>query len=81
MTSGGGDILVCKELTEEYISLISMVGGIICEGVSVISEDKLRKINPNLVWLTHIREASAKLESGLTVTIDGKELLVYEGAI
>jgi len=81
MTSGGGDILVCKELTEDYISLISMVGGIICEGVSVINEQKLRMINPNLVWLTHIRDATKKLESGLTVTIDGKELLVYEGTI
>jgi len=81
MSSGAGDILVCKELTEEYVSVISMVSGIICEGVSVINEQKLRLFNPNLVWLTNIRDATKKLESGLTVTIDGKELLVYEGAI
>ncbi|WP_461255957.1 pyruvate kinase [Treponema sp. R80B11-R83G3] len=81
MSSGGGDILVCKELTEDYTSVISMVSGIICEGVSVISEQKLRLINPNLVWLTYIRDAAKKLEPGLTVTIDGKELLVYEGTI
>jgi len=79
--SSGGDILICKELTEDYISAVSMVSGIICEGVSVISEQKLRLINPNLVWLTHIRDAAKKLEAGLTVTIDGKELLVYEGTI
>ncbi|GBU26600.1 pyruvate kinase [Treponema sp. R8-4-B8] len=81
MSSGGGDILICKELTEDYTSVISMVKGIICEGVSVISEQKLRLINPNLVWLTYIRDAAKKLEPGLMVTIDGKELLVYEGAI
>jgi len=81
MSSGGGDILICKELTEEYVSVISMVSGIICEGVSVISEQKLSIFNPNLVWLTRIRDAAQKLETGLTVTIDGKELLVYEGAI
>jgi len=81
MTSGIGDILVCKELTEDYISVISMVSGIICEGVSLISEDKLHLFNPNLVWLTNMRDATKKLENGLTVTIDGKELLVYEGAI
>jgi len=80
-SSGGGEILICKELSEDYVSVISMVSGIICEGVSVISEQKLRQINPNLVWLTHIREASKRLENGLTVTIDGKELLVYEGTI
>jgi len=79
--SSSGEILICKELTEDYASVISMVSGIICEGVSVISEQKLRLINPNLVWLTHIRDAAKKLESGLTVTIDGKDLLVYEGII
>jgi len=81
MSSGGGGILICKALTEDYASVITMVNGIICEGVSEISEEKLRLVNPNLVWLTHMRDAVKKLESSLTVTIDGKELLVYEGAI
>jgi len=81
MSSGSGNILICNVLTEDYISVISMVSGIICEGVLEINEQKLRLINPNLVWLTHIRDAAKKLESGLTVTIDGKELLVYEGTI
>jgi len=81
ISMGHDGILICKELTEDYTSVISMVKGIICEGVSVISEQKLRMINPNLVWLTYIRDAAQKLESGLTVTIDGKELLVYEGTI
>jgi len=81
VTSSSHEILVCKMLSEDYISVISMVSGIICEGVSEISEQKLRLINPNLVWLTHMRDAAKKIESGLTVTIDGKELLVYEGAI
>jgi len=81
MSSGGGNILACKELTEDYISVISTVSGIICEGVSVINEQKLRLINPNLVWLTNTRDAAKKIEEGLTVTIDGKELLVYEGTI
>jgi len=81
MSSGPGSILICKVLTDEYTPVIRMVKGIICEGVSEINEEKLRVINPNLVWLTHIRDAAKKLEAGLTVTIDGKELLVYEGAI
>ena len=77
----GGEILVCKELTTEYTPIIRIVNGIICEGVSEITEDTLREINPHLVWLTHIRHAAEKLESGLTVTIDAKQLLVYEGSI
>jgi pyruvate kinase len=78
---GGGEILVCRVLTEDYTPIIRIVSGVICEGVSEISEQKLRYINPRLVWLTHIRQATQKLESGLTVTVDAKQLLVYEGSV
>jgi len=76
-----GEILVCKDLTEDYISILSIAKGVICEGISEISEARLCSINPNLVWLTHIRHAMKKLEQGLTVTLDAKQLLVYEGSI
>ena len=79
--SFGGEILVCRVLTDDYTPIIRLVSGVICEGVSEISEQKLRDINPRLVWLTHIRHATQKLESGLTVTLDAKQLLVYEGSI
>jgi len=77
----GGEILVCRVLTDDYTPIIRTVNGIICEGISEISEKKLRDINPRLVWLTHIRQATQKLESGLSVTLDAKQLLVYEGSI
>jgi pyruvate kinase len=76
-----GEILVCKELTEDYIPILRVVKGVICEGVSDLNGTRLRDINPNLVWLTHIRHAMKKLEQGLTVTLDAKQLLVYEGSI
>ena len=76
-----GEILVCKELTDDYIPLLRVVKGVICEGISELNETRLRDINPNLVWLTHIRHAMSKLEQGLTVTLDAKQLLVYEGSI
>jgi pyruvate kinase len=79
--SGGDEILVCKVLTEEYIPVIQKVSGVICEEISEISEEKLHTLNPNLVWLTHIRNATKNLETGLNVTIDAKQLLVYEGTI
>ena len=79
--SFGGEILVCRILSEDYIPILRMVSGVICEGISEISEEKLRDINPDLVWLTNIQHAAQKLESGLTVTIDAKQLLVYEGSI
>ena len=81
MSYGGGEILVCKALTEEYTPILRMVNGVICEGVSEITEQQLKYINPRLVWLTHIRNATKTLESGLSVTIDSKQLLVYEGSV
>jgi pyruvate kinase len=77
----GGEILVCRVLTDDYTPIIRIVSGVICEGVSEINEERLAMINPRLVWLTHIRRATQKLESGLTVTLDAKQLLVYEGSI
>ena len=76
-----GEILVCKELTDDYTPILRIVKGVICENISEISETKLRDINPSLVWLNHIRHAMKKLEQGLTVTLDAKQLLVYEGSI
>ncbi|MDR0442282.1 MAG: pyruvate kinase [Treponema sp.] len=76
-----GKILVCKLLTEDYTPIVHLVSGIICEGVSEICESRLREINPNLVWLTMIRHAVDKVEPGITVTIDAKQLLVYEGSV
>jgi pyruvate kinase len=81
MSSGSSEILICNVLTKDYTPILRLVDGVICEGISEISEHELRCINPRLVWLTHIRNAAKKLETGLTVTIDAKELLVYEGII
>jgi pyruvate kinase len=77
----GGDILVCPVLTDEYIPILRIVRGVICEGNCHIVNTVLGLINPNLVWLTGVRNATRKLESGLNVTIDGEAQLVYEGVI
>ncbi|MCL2067763.1 MAG: pyruvate kinase [Treponema sp.] len=81
MSIGGGEILVCKVLTPDYTPIIRLVNGVVCEGVSELSEQHLRYINPRLVWLTDITNAIKTLESGLTVTLDAEQLLVYEGSI
>jgi pyruvate kinase len=79
--SSGGEILVCGVLTKDYIPIVRIVKGIICREVSEISDVDLCKINPNIVWLTHISHMAEKLEAGTTVTIDAKQLLVYEGSV
>jgi pyruvate kinase len=79
--AGGGEILVCPALTEDYIPIIRITRGVICEGVCTLEASLLTTINPNLVWLAGVQNAERKLETGLAATIDGKSLLVYEGTI
>ena len=77
----GGEILVCPSLTPDYIPILRMVAGVIVEGNSELPDSVLCMTNPDLVWLTNAAGATKKLESGLAVTIDGAQLLVYEGTI
>lgn len=77
----GGEILVCPTITEDYIPLLRLVNGVIAEKRSEISDAMMALVNPNLVWLTKVAGATSKLEDGLMVTIDGSQLLVYEGII
>jgi len=81
LLAADGEILLCRVLTKDFIPIVRIVKGVICEEVSEITDDDLFNTNPDLVWLTHIRRAAEKLESGLTVTIDAEQLLVYEGSV
>ncbi len=77
----GGEILVCPTITEDYIPLLRLVDGVIAEHGSEVGDAMLALVNPNLVWLTNVANATTKLEDGLMVTIDGSQLLVYEGIV
>jgi len=81
MHTSGGDILACRILTKDFIPILRMVKGVICEDVSELLDSDLQNISPNFVWLTHIEHTDEGLESGLSVTLDAKELLVYEGTV
>lgn len=75
------EILLCPVLTEEYIPVLREVRGVIVEGECKIPQESLPLINPRLVWLCGVKNAFRILEPGLAVTIDGKNLVVYEGRL
>lgn len=77
----GGDILVCPTIDQDFIPLLRLVNGVIAENSSELPEAILSLVNPNLVWISDVAGASQTLESGLVVTIDGIQHLVYEGII
>ena len=76
-----GEILLCPSITEEWIPLLRVVDGVIAKGKNELTSEMINLANPNLVWICEIGEDEKSIENGRTVTIDGKDLLVYEGSI
>ena len=76
-----GEILVCPTLNENWIPILRLVDGVICEGTNEIPADTMKLVNTNIVWINEAGKAAGTLETGLTVTIDSKDLLIYEGRI
>lgn len=74
-----GEILLCPELDESWIPILRIIDGVIVTGSSELHSDTINLVNKKLVWITETGATTSSIETGLTVTIDGKELLVYEG--
>ena len=76
-----GEILLCPSITEDWIPLLRVVDGVIAKGKNELTSEMINLANPNLVWICEIGEDEKSIENGRTVTIDGKDLLVYEGSL
>jgi len=75
------EILLCSVLTAEWVPILRIVDGVVCEEPNEIPADTMKLVNPNLVWISDVGKTVHTIENGLTVTIDGKDLLVYEGKL
>lgn len=76
-----GEILFCPNLNEDWIPILRIVDGVITTGKNELTSEMIHLANPNLVWISEIGSAEKSIENGRTVTIDGNDLLVYEGMI
>lgn len=74
-------ILVCWRITEDLIPLLRIAEGVIAESGNDLTPEKLKLINPQLVWITNTPDAQKTLENDLSVTIDGEQGVIYEGTI
>lgn len=77
----GGEILVIRNLDMSFVPILRLLDGLVVENPSEMTEDLLQMINPNLVWISQVPNAMKTLEPGLTITIDSKERLVFEGTV
>lgn len=77
----GGEILVTHTLDESFIPILRVVDGVILEGVSEMPWELVRTINPSIVYVSQVPQALSTFEEHSTVTLDGAEKLIYEGAL
>jgi pyruvate kinase len=75
------EILVAPLLTEEYEGLLEGIIGVVLEEKSQIPHERIREINPELVYISQVPDALTSTENGITVTLDGEQKIVYEGTI
>ncbi|MDR0389322.1 MAG: pyruvate kinase [Spirochaetaceae bacterium] len=81
LRSRGGEILLTHTLDMSFIPVIRICRGIILEGSSELSQDLLKTVNPNVVYVAQVVGAMNRLEENLTVTLDGTEKIIYEGTL
>jgi pyruvate kinase len=81
LRSRGGEILLTHTLDMSFIPIIRISRGIILEGASELSQDLLRMVNPNIVYVAQVVGAMSRFEENLTVTLDGAEKIIYEGIL
>lgn len=74
-------ILVCDRITADMIPLLCRVGGVVAETGSDLDPERLRAINPDLVYIGRVPGACQRLEENLSVSLDGAQGLIYEGAV
>ncbi|GMO41298.1 MAG: pyruvate kinase [Termitinemataceae bacterium] len=77
----GGEILLTHTLDNSFIPIVRIAKGIIMEGSSEFPRKILQTINPEIVFIGQVGGALKTFENHLTVTIDGDEKIIYEGAI
>ena len=75
----GGEILLCPVINEDWIPILRVVDGVIITGKNELPGTMISMVNPNLVWISDIGTSEKSIETGRIVTVDGKDLLVYEG--
>ncbi len=81
LRSHGGEILLTHTLDESFIPILRIVNGVIMEGTSGLPLKMIKEINPKIVYIAQVRNAMKQIEEHITVSLDGKERIIYEGAL
>jgi pyruvate kinase len=76
----GSEILVTPLLTEDFTGMVPRLRGAVLEDHSEIDHEQLLMMNESIVVISRVPDAGS-LEDGITVTLDGREKIIYEGVM
>jgi pyruvate kinase len=77
----GNEIMLTRYIDESFKPVLKKIKGYILEEFSSISWEEIHAENLELVAIAGALNAMSILENNFSVTMDGKEKLVYEGII
>jgi len=77
----GTEIILTRFLTPDFLPLLTGVRGIVTEESSYLGPDQIKAREPGIAAISEVPDAMAKLEDGLTVTLHGDEMVIYEGVM
>jgi pyruvate kinase len=75
------EILLTRFLTPDFLPLLEGLRGIILEESSYLSPEQIRGVAPDVAAIGSVPEAMSLFEDGLTVTLHGVEMVIYEGVL
>jgi pyruvate kinase len=75
----GREILLVPNLNHQYEPLLRHIRGIIVENKPELSAEEIKAINPDLVFVSDVRDAYRQFEHNQSISLDGDEKIIYEG--
>ncbi|TVQ26183.1 MAG: pyruvate kinase [Spirochaetaceae bacterium] len=77
----GGEIMLTRGFTKEHLPLLEGLAGVIVENETPLSPEDIQSANPDIAFIGEVPDAYTTFEENFYVSLDGEELLIYEGII
>ena len=74
-----GDIIVVKNIKDEYLNLADCVGGVIAEEGGNTSDAALKLIKDGIPLITGAENATSIIKTGSLITMDTRYGIIYSG--
>ncbi len=77
----GNEVMLTRSFTREHLPLLEGLAGVIVENETPLSPEDILAANPDIAFIGEVPNAYSTFEDNFYVSLDGEELLIYEGII